>query len=180
MTVHDPEPATLTEDDEEAQEVNVDAFGVDPDSDHEAEEHFNAEHDEEGRLVRIPQDEGSDDAYEGAATLHDLRVSNASNGKNYTLKFEIDREIGQVFFEERSGHDVFWRGIKIGSGVSVKNGTLRHIADGKSHRTMVLQMSEDWARRSGAKILSDDLVGLTGRMRLQPMQMALDLVTRAE
>lgn len=170
---------------EETEVVDADAFDSepalpqgDPESDAEAERLFNATHDEDGHP--IPQERGTDDAYEGVATLQSLTVVNRSNGKNFLLKFEVDSDLGQVIFEERDGHDAFWRGFKIADAAMVKSGSTKRIADGRKVASVTLQMSENWAHQSGAKILTDDLVGAHGKMKLVPMQTKLDLTARAE
>lgn len=162
----------------DADAFDTEAVSPDPDSDAEAERLFNATHDADGNPM--PQERGTDDAYEGVATLQQLTIANRSNGKNYLLKFEVDSELGQVIFEERDGHDVFWRGFKIADAAMVKSGSTKRIADGRKVASITLQMAENWAHQSGSKIAADDLVGAHGKMKLIPMQTKMDLTTRAE
>jgi len=111
------------------------------------------------------------------ATLQDAKISKASNGDNYDLRFEVDLEgfVRLAVEQERSkgSFSLVWNQIHVGDGATLKGGSMTRNADGEMQYRINVHLPQSEIARSLGRI--GGKLGKQAKMVLEPEQGSLNL-----
>lgn len=111
------------------------------------------------------------------ARLNDLKVGAKTNGRTFSLTFEVAKENSDWLFAADGSYDVVWQKRAVGQGGIVGRISGTRDADGVRHAQFVVALPESELRKAGWLL---NIVGDGGVLEMNPQQLALGLTSRAE
>lgn len=109
------------------------------------------------------------------AELQDVKAAKKSNGADYDVTMEVPIRTMAELLEGGDGHDVWFKGRHIGSGVMIRRSGTTRDADGGKHAKLYLRLAQSELRKSGGYLL--DLIAdndTRGELVFEPSQITVD------